>query len=119
MVTIAGRMGQTIEVLDQTELGEMLMITADRSWSGQDGESFSQAPADGETFPAQLAAKLFGADLDIDHIYVMSNTISMRRPGGWDIEATEAAASIISRFFRFYDQSEAKEPSSSEEPSAQ
>ncbi len=51
-------MGQTIEVWDTNELGETLLVSADRSWSGQDGEAFSQAPVDRETFPAELAGRL-------------------------------------------------------------
>lgn len=112
-------MGQTIEVLDTTELGETLLIAADRSWSGQDGESYTEAPIERETFPAELAARLFGAGLGIDHVYVMSNTVSMRRPGGWDSEAIDAAAEVISSFFRFYrDQTATEQQSSEEEPAA-
>ncbi|MGH8925391.1 MAG: hypothetical protein ACREA0_20605 [bacterium] len=111
-------MGQTIEVLDKTELGENLIISADRSWSGQDGEAFSEASAERETFPAQLAARLFEADLGIDHVYVMSNTVSMRRPGGWDTAAIDGAAAVVSGFFRFYAEP-LTEPQSLEEPSAQ
>ena len=107
-------MGQTIEVLDKTELGETLMISADRSWSGQDGEAFMAAPAEPQTFPAELAARLFEAGLGIDHVYVMSNTVSIRRPGGWDSEATEAAAAVISGFFRFYSDQPSREQQSSE-----
>ena len=110
-------MGQTIEVLDTTELGETLMISADRSWSGQDGEAFSAAPTERETFPAELAARLFDSGLGIDHVYVMSNTVSMRRPGGWDADGIEAAAAVISGFFRFYgEQSVMEQPSSEEQP---
>lgn len=112
-------MGQTIEVLDTTELGETLLVSADRSWSGQDGEAFSEAPVDHESFPAELAGRLFDAGLGIDHVYVMSNTVSMRRPGGWNSEATEAAAEVISSFFRFYgDQTATEQQSSEEEPAA-
>ncbi|HJU52395.1 MAG TPA: hypothetical protein VJ815_08690 [Acidimicrobiia bacterium] len=111
-------MGQTIEVLDKTELGEILLVSADRSWSGQDGEAYAEAPVDRETFPAELAGRLFGAGLGIDHVYVMSNTVSMRRPGGWDSEAIDAAAEVISGFFRFYGDQNATEQLSSEEAPA-
>ena len=110
-------MGQTIEVLDQIELGETLLISSDRSWSGQDGEAFSEAPTERQTFPAELAARLFDAGLGIDHVYVMSNTVSIRRPGGWESEATATAAAVISSFFRFYvEESPTEQPLSEELP---
>jgi hypothetical protein len=110
-------MGQTIEVLDKIELGETLLISSDRSWSGQDGEAFSQAPSERATFPAELAARLFDAGLGIDHVYVMSNTVSIRRPGGWDADAIATAAAVISSFFRFYgEQAPTEQPLSEEVP---
>jgi hypothetical protein len=110
-------MGQTIEVLDKIELGETLLISSDRSWSGQDGEAFSQGLTERKTFPAELAARLFDAGLGIDHVYVMSNTVSIRRPGGWDSEAIATAAAVISSFFRFYgEQPPTEQPLSEEAP---
>ncbi|MGQ0849343.1 MAG: hypothetical protein ACT4OP_09540 [Actinomycetota bacterium] len=97
-------MGQTIEILDSVHIGDMLMLGTDRSFSGQDGESFSPPIRvhDQNTFPAQLAARLFDAGLGLDHVYVMSNTISLRRPEGWDGASREAATETVARFFRFY-----------------
>jgi hypothetical protein len=32
----------------------------------------------------------------------MSNTVSIRRPSGWDQADVDAAAGVVSDFFRFY-----------------
>jgi hypothetical protein len=97
-------MGQTIQIWDADVVGDVLMVSTDRSLTGQDGESYRPGdPVDPEaTFPAQLAGRLFEADGAIDHIYVMSNVISVRRPGGWSDQQVEAARSVVSTFFNFY-----------------
>ena len=97
-------MGQTIQIWDADVVGDVLMVSTDRSLTGQDGESYrpDDAISDEPTFPAQLAARLLEADREIDHIYVMSNVISVRRPGGWSDDQVEAARSVISTFFNFY-----------------
>jgi hypothetical protein len=94
--------GQTIAVTDRSRVGEVFLLTADRSFSGQDGESYSAAPADATTFPGRLATRLFEADASLNHVYVMSNTVALKRDGGWDDEAMTTAADTISNFFRFY-----------------
>lgn len=104
-------MGQTIEVDEAVELGDVLLISTDRSLTGQDGESYVPGGItdDNPNFPAKLAKRLFESDSKVDHVYVMSNAISIRRPGGWDDGALEGARRTVSNFFRFYstDQTEA------------
>lgn len=80
------------------------MIDTDRSLAGQDGEAFKGAEAAGRgtTFPARLAARLFASDSLIDHVFVMSNTVLVRRPKGWPAEAVDSASRTVSAFFRFY-----------------
>lgn len=95
-------MGQTIGIIDHSQIDDVLMVNADRSFSGQDGEAFISAPESPTTFPGQLAAKLFETDSSINHIYVMSNTVALRRSSGWDDSSTAAATEAISSFFRFY-----------------
>lgn len=95
-------MGQTIGIVDQSQVDDVLMVNADRSFSGQDGETYSSAPDNPTTFPGQLAVRLFEADPSINHIYVMSNTVALRRTGGWDDASTSTATDTISSFFRFY-----------------
>ncbi len=95
-------MGQTIGIRDQSRIADVLMVNADRSFSGQDGEAYSSAPAEPTTFPGQLAARLFEVDSSIDHVYVMSNTVSLRRNGGWDDASATTVTNTITDFFKFY-----------------
>ncbi|MGI8517675.1 MAG: hypothetical protein ACR2ME_04955 [Acidimicrobiia bacterium] len=95
-------MGQTIGIRDQSRVADVLMVNADRSFSGQDGEAYSSAPAEPTTFPGQLAVRLFEVDSSINHVYVMSNTVALRRTGGWDDAAASTATDTITNFFKFY-----------------
>ena len=97
-------MGQTIQITDSVEVDQVLLVSTDRSLTGQDGESFTGPVSAGavKTFGGQVAARLFDNDSDIDHIYVMSNALSLRRRGGWDQAATATALDTIASFFRFY-----------------
>lgn len=97
-------MGQTIEILRTTVIEQVLVIDTDRSLAGQDGDTYAD-PAEARaagTFPAQLAARLFESDDAVDHVFVMSNTVSVRRSGGWTEEQVDQAAGIVAAFFRFY-----------------
>ena len=97
-------MGQTIQIRDANVVAEMLLVSTDRSLTGQDGETYT--PADSITvdaiFPAQLALRLFQSDPSIDHVYVMSNVLSIRRPGGWDEASIASTNEVVANFFLFY-----------------
>jgi hypothetical protein len=94
-------MGQAIVVNQVREAGEILLVDTDRSFTGQDGMVMS--PDDpGSAVPATLAGRLFDLDLGIDHVYVLQNTITVRRPGGWDEAAKEAVVSVVESFLLFY-----------------
>ena len=97
-------MGQTIEVNKQTIIDKVLMVDTDRSLAGQDGEAFGgvEAARRSTTFPGRLAVRLFEADPDIDHIFVMSNQLSVRRFAGWDDVAAARVTGIVSEFFLVY-----------------
>jgi hypothetical protein len=97
-------MGQSIEILKTVRLGDVILIDTDRSLTGQDGESYGgiTSAESVDSFPAALAVRLFGSDASIDHVFVMSNTISARRRGGWDDRSTAAAEQVIAGFFRYY-----------------
>ena len=97
-------MGQTIQITDSVQVDHVLLVSTDRSLTGQDGESFTGPVSAGavKTFGGQVAARLFTNDPAIDHIYVMSNALSLRRRGGWDEAAAATALDTISSFFRFY-----------------
>lgn len=102
-------MGQLIEIDQVVQLGDVILISTDRSLSGQDGETYrpntdvaNSDVSTNPTFPAKLSVRLFESDPKIEHVYVMSNTVSIGRTGGWDVSAIEGARQVVSNFFRFY-----------------
>ncbi len=96
-------MGQTVIVNDVKELGDVLLLDTDRSFTGQDGSVMAPANRGGGV-PGVLAGELFDLGLGVDHIYVLQNTVTVRRPGGWDEESKAAVTSIVESFLRFYDE---------------
>ena len=97
-------MGQPIEVAEPVVLDDVAVFDTDRTLSGQDGESFSPDDATGSTFPAELAVRVFAADGAADHVFVYSNTVSIRRSGGWDESTLQETHRLITDFFVFYDE---------------
>ena len=98
-------MGQTIQIWDANVVADVLLVSTDRSLTGQDGEAYSpgQSIEPEAIFPAQLAARLFESDPSIDHVYVMSNVLSLRRQGGWDDPSVASARDVVASFFLFYE----------------
>ncbi len=98
-------MGQSVEVKDTVTLGEVLIIDTDRSFTGQDGVSLS---TDSETggVPGMLAGRLFALELGIDHVHVLQNTVTIRRPSGWDEDSAGLVADTAISFLRYYDSEE-------------
>jgi hypothetical protein len=96
-------MGQVINV-ESERVGDTVVFTADRSITGQAGSSYAPGddPTDDSGFAGQLAARLFAADDDLDHVWVASNTVVVRRTTGWRPSDIEAASSVLSEFFVFY-----------------
>ncbi len=97
-------MGQPIEVAEPTVLDAVAVFDTDRSLSGQDGESFVPRQGAGDTFPAELASRIFSADPAADHVFVFSNTVSIRRRDGWDDASLASMHRLITDFFVFYDE---------------
>ncbi|HSJ27408.1 MAG TPA: hypothetical protein VLB67_04310 [Acidimicrobiia bacterium] len=97
-------MGQTIEINRTTLIGKVLMIDTDRTLAGQDGEAFGgiEAARRSTTFPGRLAVRIFEHDSGIDHVFVMSNQVSLRRFAGWDDESVAGVAGLVAEFFRVY-----------------
>lgn len=97
-------MGQTIEINRTTVIDKILMIDTDRTLAGQDGEAYGglEAAKRSETFPGRLAVRIFEIDPDIDHVFVMSNQVSLRRFAGWSDAQTATTAEIVAEFFRVY-----------------
>ena len=96
-------MGQSITV-ESRQVDGFSVFSTDRSISGQTGASFgSAAEAEAATgFPASLAQRLFAADDQIDHVYVASNDVVVRRSGSWDGVAVDTATVVIEELFRHY-----------------
>ena len=97
-------MGQPITISGSTVEGSVAAFHSDRSITGQDGVSFGSAENAGaaDSFPGDLAARLFAADDAIDHVFIASNQVVVRRSGSWDDSTLSAAAGVIERFFVFY-----------------
>jgi hypothetical protein len=102
-------MGQQIEIVGSNIVGGVLVVTTDRSVSGQDGASFESVgeAAATDSFPARLALKVFEAVDGITHVFTASNTVVMGRERDWDAPAVSSAEDVVRRFFVFYgDESE-------------
>lgn len=110
-------MGQTIEILKTTVIDHVLIVDTDRTLAGQDGEAYPGAPRidDASTFPARLAERIFEEDRAVDNVFVMSNTVSVRRAEEWTDDTVAAVARVVAEFFRFYpDPDEVSSPSGEE-----
>jgi hypothetical protein len=94
-------MGQAVVVNQIREAGDVLIIDTDRSFTGQDGMAMSPDNR-GHAVPGMLADRLFELGIGIDHVYVLQNTVTVRRPGEWDEAAKEAVASVVESFLLFY-----------------
>lgn len=97
-------MGQPITISGTTVDGPVAAFHTDRGITGQDGVAFSSAEAAeaAATIPADLALRLFRSDESIDHVYVASNQVVVRRDGGWDDTALAGASGVVTAFFVFY-----------------
>lgn len=94
-------MGQRIEVRP-VAAGDVAIFDTDRSITGQDGHTFT-GPVQSEGIPASLANRLFASDPEIDHVHVLSNTVSARRSGGWTEADLAGAAEVVRDLFVFYE----------------
>ncbi|HEU4320158.1 MAG TPA: hypothetical protein VFS66_08755 [Acidimicrobiia bacterium] len=98
-------MGQNVEIKKTTSIGEVLVIDTDRSFTGQDGHTISR-DSERHGVPGRLADRLFALDLGIDHIYVLQNTVTVRRSGGWDEDSAGVVSDVTGSFLRYYDEEE-------------
>jgi ferredoxin--NADP+ reductase len=94
-------MGQRI-LVDAAPIGQVALFTLDRSLTGQDGHGFTPATTDHAGPTGELADRLFTSDEEIDHVYVLSNSVSVHRKENWDDDALEAASEVISGLFIHY-----------------
>lgn len=107
-------MGQSVEIRNTVTMGDVLMLDTDRSFTGQDGQAIGQ-DLDGEGVPGVLAQRLFGLGLGIDHVWVLQNTVTVRRPGGWDEDTATAVTETTHSFLRFYERQETQEAEADQE----
>jgi hypothetical protein len=94
-------MGQNVEINKTATFGDVLVLDTDRSFTGQDGHTISPT-SQRSGVPGLLAERLFGLGLGIDHVYVLQNTVTVRRPGGWDEDTAGAVTDSTHTFLRYY-----------------
>ena len=98
-------MGQPIELLDRTVVGNVAIFTLDRNLTSMATRSFDVAPVEPgpDDFAAILAARIFEADTEIDRVYLASNAVQVTRSAGWASSAVQRIGGVIADLFRFYD----------------
>jgi len=94
-------MGQKIDVI-ATTIGDVALFDLDRSLTGQDGLSYS-APPSGDSPPAILARRLWEADEGIANVYVLSNSVSVKRQSPWTDDLVDTASDVVSNLFIHYE----------------
>jgi hypothetical protein len=82
-------------------MGDLLLIDTDRSFAGQDGVAVTR-DSPSAAVPGRLSDRLFGLDAAIDHVFVLQNTITVRRRGGWDDASKDQVVSAVEGFPLFY-----------------
>lgn len=98
-------MGQNVEINKSVTIGDVLVIDTDRSFTGQDGHTITP-DSERHGVPGLLAGRLFTLDLGIDHVFVLQNTFTVRRKGGWDEDSAGAVTDATGSFLRYYDEEE-------------
>ena len=85
-------------------MGDVLLVDTNRSLGGQDGEGYEDPDTarSGVTFPALLSARLMDLDSQINRVFTLSNTLAVRRQGGWPPSEVERLSASVSEFFLFY-----------------
>lgn len=97
-------MGQEIKVLSTHTVEDVLVIDTNRTLGGQDGEGYEdpEAARAATTFPAQLSARLMDLDPRVNRVFTLSNTLTLRRQGGWAPVEVERVSASVADFFLFY-----------------
>jgi hypothetical protein len=94
-------MGQDVVIKEKVTIGDVLVIDTDRSFTGQDGHTIT-LDSEPNGVPGVLAGRLFSLDLGVDYVYVLQNTVTVRRPGGWSEDSAGVVTDVIVSFLRFY-----------------
>lgn len=82
-------------------MGDVLVIDTDRSFTGQDGHIIT-LDSGHHGVPGRLAERLFALDMGIDYVFVLQNTVTVRRQGGWDEDSAGMVTDVAGTFLRFY-----------------
>jgi ferredoxin/flavodoxin---NADP+ reductase len=90
-------MGQKITV-SATSFGNVAIFDLDRSLTGQDGMAFDDPP-NGKTPPELLARRLWEADGEMENVFVLSNTVSLKRQSDWTDDALDTVSDVITSLF--------------------
>ena len=103
-VTGGRAVGQRIDVEFEL-LGGIGVFTGDRSFTGQDPESYGSATESAQTgsIGAGLATRLFDLDDAIDYVYMQSNNVMVRRTSAWDDGARDEIQAAVETLFIHYD----------------
>jgi hypothetical protein len=94
-------MGQDVVINDRVSMGDVLVVDTDRSFTGQDGHIITP-DSELHGVPGVMAMRLFSLDQGIDYVYVLQNTVTVRRPAGWDDESVDMVTDVIGSFLRYY-----------------
>ncbi len=94
-------MGQSVVIKRSLTAGDVLLVDTDRSFTGQDGEVVTPDRS-GKGVPAKLGDSVFSLGIGVDHVHVLQNQVSLRRPGGWDDDAVREVETVIEGFLEYY-----------------
>lgn len=95
-------MGQQITVTPKV-IDDVVVYDTNRSITGQDGDAYVRGVEADDEFGSQLAVRIFDADEAVDHVFVASNQVVVRRPDGWTDAERDSVAEVIANFFVYYD----------------
>lgn len=101
-------MGQNVEIKESVTMGDVLLIDTDRSFTGQDGHIITP-DSERHGVPGLLASRLFDLGIGVNHIYVLQNSVTVRRDGDWDEATADQVARVTETFLRYYPDDEAAE----------
>mgnify|MGYP001818640504 CR=1 FL=1 len=97
-------MGQPIEELDCTRVGDVAIFTLDRNLTSMATRSFDEEPTVGtDDYTAALASHIFAADSAVIRVYAAANALQVTRDGGWNNDAVAAVERVITNLYRYYD----------------
>jgi ferredoxin--NADP+ reductase len=94
-------MGQKISV-SAIPIGNIALFDLDRSLTGQDGMTFT-SPPEGNMPPSILARRLWDTDGELESVYVLSNSVTVRRGSDWTTDAVETASEVIANLFVYWE----------------